>query len=332
MIVEGTGSMARRDPTRAMTGRAKGSVAWLAPLLCVLAIAPAWAQQSKPGYRLIDIDIPAGFEPDGERMVEAVTALQSESHLGGVPFSGAVEVHLRQAGPVTLFLTSVASTEKMAYPDTAIQAEFERLRTTPERGAMSADEVETISWKTELINGGARADLHWRHRVNGTETHARALAFRVQSGHLHYAQAECIHPVDEDSNAALSALCNQVLASMAIPSGGADPKPAEPAVTGAALVGAPGAASDPVSGDRAPRTREPGPPELTLRDPSELGRAPLPALPIDKPEKRDYRQILILLGGILLIVGFYLTTRSRNAAIAAASERDADQTATKEPS
>lgn len=330
-----------------MNWRARiASAASVAALLCLPTEGPARAQsdgevqpegnpQAGPAgaaKRAIDIEIPDDFVPATRNAAGAAATLNSNPHLGGLKFAGTVEARMRKDGPVTVFITTMISDEKVAYPDAAIHSEFEQLRTAPERGSLDDKHVETVSWKTDLVEGGVRADLHWRHLAYETETRARALAYRVGSGHLHFVQVECIHPLEKPEARPLGALCDQVLATMAIPehagaqagaqagdgagstaSGGQAGIAAIPAGNNSAAGDAPGA-GDPdqpvVSEERPPGNL----PQLTLRDPGDLDAQPLPAMKIKKPKKRDYRQLLYLLGGILLAVGFYLTTRSRNAA------------------
>lgn len=274
--------------------------------------------------RIIDIEIPQDFVAATKSAAGAAATLNGERHLGGLKFAGSVEAQMRKEGPVTLFITSMVSAEKVAYPDASIHSEFELLRTSPERGVLNDADVKAVSWATELVGGGARADLHWRHLAYETETHARALAFRVESGQLHYSQAECIHPLEptETGTGPLSVLCKSILATMAIP----DTKSgSRPAVSAAAIAGQGANAAGDAAAPVGPPITEPAVgtggtlpadgnlPQMTLRDPGELGDAPLPVIPVSKPKERNYRQLLYIIGGILLVLAFYFTTRSRTA-------------------
>ncbi len=308
-----------------------GSLALLALL------APVHADSSSTTRRSIVISIPPDFAVDTEQAAATAAVLNTEPHLGGLHFSGSVEALRRPEGPVAVFITSMMTREKVAYPDAAIHSEFEQLRTSPTRSGMSEDEIEIVSWKTSLVEGGASARSHWRHRSFQTATHARALAFRVPSGHLHYVLTECLHPTGEGKQSSdASATCKRILDSMALPadlnnvrapvpapaspeapSTGALPTPVQPTTTTAAIpepAAVPLARSSPLPPmpERKPGTDG----VLSADDATHLGPNPQPVIAVPREKKRDYRNLLIILGGLLLVVGFYLSTRSRNAPIA----------------
>lgn len=320
-------------------------------LISVLSVQTAFAQQApssqtsatsptptSPPRRSIAISIPADFSPDTVQAAATAAVLNTETHLGGLAFEGSVEAQRREVGPVLVFITSLRSKEKVAYPDVAIHSEFEQLRTAPTRGSMDDDEIDVLSWQTELVGGSASARSHWRHNTLQTETRTRALAFRVPSGHLHYVQVECLYPIGDANIAARAGtVCAGILDSMAKPEDGGNA--GTPATTGtpehpAPDARAPVASSATVDGNRAPTGKplsgtlkrpttlppmpeRPGAPAdgRQAQDATHLGPNPQPIVTAPRKKKRDYRTILVILGGALLVLGFYLSTRSRNAPI-----------------
>lgn len=287
--------------------------------IAALALLPsAHAGEDSPAELPISLTLSDDFAESPELARPLLYKLQAEVHLGGLRSRAHARAWHSERAPATVFVTWFVTEDAIELPDVAIHSEFEQLRTTPERVALSPSDARSLAFETGVSGQAATAALRWRHLGYQTETQVRALAFQTAEGHLYFVQTDCVYPMPEEAAAASAAagapeaVCEALLAGIepATSVGALRPPRTDVAARpGDAPTAAPDVTESPGSATTVPA------PQLTVP----IDGQPMPAIAIEREHKRDYTSYLYILGGVLLLLAFYFTARSRNA-----SKDDAD--------
>ncbi|MBT8496195.1 MAG: hypothetical protein KJO07_24330 [Deltaproteobacteria bacterium] len=157
-----------------------------------------------------------------------------------------------------------------------------------------------VSWEEATQDGMVGATLHWRHLSNETETMARQLVFADKDGRLRVFRAECV--LSADASAEPRQACQAALSSLQVAVGpelrkaigelppAAEPEADQPLELRKDLEPIPGSSTE-ISG--------PGTAKRTVLYSKK-----------QKDESKSHRW-LFLAGAVILVVGLYLTARTR---------------------
>lgn len=280
--------------------------------------AAAAASESDPARDIFRIDVPQSWAylPDvAERLAADARA---RSLPGDVPVLVEVQAWRGDGAGlvVTWTKTAEAEAETGAEVGRVARAMLDQVRAAPEDAGLQPGDTALVSWDEQMVDGMADARMEWTHVRNQTSTLSRAVVFQVASGHLHQVRADCMlageagetpHPARDT--------CRHVLDSLAIVPPAAERRllAVLPDAEARASAGSPGdtAASGKTGAKHTPAIREPaiGPGGVLVMEPSNERRG------------RSH-QWMYVLGGALLLLAIYLTTRNRSSERAEQDDED----------
>lgn len=286
---------------------------WCVALACALALLLPRLASAQP----FTVTAPDGWERYPELTSNVIEVLARGDPMRGA--SHGAQAHASPGkGAFYVVWIEGAAPPGDSTPEALVRSAFDRIRAAPGDGAASG-EIEELAHRESRAGGAAELRLETRHVANETVTLVRALAWADSGRQVHLVKAECV--VAAADLQAMRPICDRALASLEV-------RAAEGSEVGAlGAVGEPGAGSpaetagladragDEGGGDAADRDRLAGKPAPTLEtpqlrppDPAARGNVVYEA----PPRKQENRgRWLVLAGGVLLVVAFYLTTRRR---------------------
>lgn len=293
-------------------------------LLCSAAAAPALPDPGAAGD-VFRIDVPRTWAPLPEQSVRLTEEARAAPAVEDLRFH--VEAQAWRGDGAGLVVTWVELEAPAGAPRTTARALLDHVRRAPVHASLAPGDAVERSWREDMRDGMADAHLTWAHERNQTVTRSRALVFQSVSGRLHLVRADCVTgaldpagsqappaKAQEASPGGGAAACDHVLASLAIVPPAAERQPLgtlpPPAL-------APPPAPPPVQPEEAhpPASGAPSTPSSTtpsFREPAPGSNGVLLLEPgARKPDQSH--QWLYMLGGLLVVIAIYLTTRSSGA-------------------
>lgn len=300
--------------------------------------ASAGAGDPDASRDIFRIDVPGSWTylPDqSQRLAESAL---SQPLPGDVPVEAQVQAWRGNgAGLVISWLKTAVPADT---PAVLARALLEQVRLSPGRASLEPGDATPGSWDERMADGVADARMEWTHLRNGTTTLSRSVVFQTASGQVHMVRADCMlaagngagdaagdPAADTAASTASGAArnpawgtCQHVLGSLTVVPPPADRRalaalPEVPAHDAAELAAQ--AATEPATDTGNPagtagkdgHALETGTP--AFREPV-MGRDGV--LVMQPSQKRGGRsnQWLYVLGGILLVLAVYMTTRSRS--------------------
>ena len=299
----------------------------VASALCAATAAPALSDPGSAGD-VFRIDVPPTWtlllEQSAQRTQEVRAAPPiddlADDEADDLAFHA--EAQVWRGDGAGLVVTWVVLEAPAGAPRTTARALLDHVRRAPVHASLTPGDAAERSWREDVRDGMADASLEWAHEPNQTVTRSRALVFQAASGRLHLVRADCVTgaPAATGSQAA-SVACARALGSLAIvppatarQALGSLPPPAPmPAQSPAEAEEARASASDPGNAQPsvAPSFREPA-----------VGSNGVLVLEPGARKPDQSHQWLYMLGGLLVVIAIYLTTRSRGRAPAEDAEED----------
>lgn len=273
-------------------------------------LAPAHADQpaaAAPSSEVFRIDVPASWAELPGQAERIAQSFDNKEHFSGTASELQIQTWRSGQNGAALVVSWLKSRAPVAAPAEAARMQLEAIRAQPERAAFEPGDTELLAWREDVQAGVAEGRLEWRHLRNGTVTLVRTVVFQSTAGLMHQVTAECILGPggDGDRGAELRATCDHMLGSLAVVLPESERAPLAPAPAPAtAEAGAPPAGAGPAVAEPQTTIREIGDGEhkggiLLVRD--------------SGPDRSQNRQKWLYgLGGLLLVLAFYLTTRRRN--------------------
>jgi hypothetical protein len=275
-----------------------------------MATRPA-AADGLPGW--FTITPPGGWTRLAKRSEEITGSLRLESQLGTTSFQAHASVWASAPPPATagvaLLVSWITTSEPVADPDAAAQAQLERVRTIPDRASRSPGRTVFDEWKQSVDRGVAHALLAWRHLDDQTETLLRTVIVQTATGELHQVSAECVRSTGRDDQAWQR--CRRALDSLAITLGQGQRRSLD--ATGPQAAPGPGV---PAAAGLGAGTTPP------LTDPGPLSGSEVPPIAVARAEQSSYRLWLYVVGGLLVLIGVYSPIRSQFRARGKADDDD----------
>lgn len=303
-------------------------------LLCSAAAAPALPDPGAAGD-VFRIDVPQTWAPLPEQSARLTEEARAAPAVEDLRFY--VEAQAWRGAGAGLVVTWVELEAPAGAPRTTARALLDHVRRAPVHASLAPGDAAERSWREDMRDGVADAHLTWAHERNQTVTRSRALVFQAASGRLHLVRADCVTgaldpagsqaaPAKTQEVSPGAAACDRLLASLAIvpPAAERQPLGTLPPPALAQTPAQPEEARPPASG--APSTTSSTTP--SFREPAPGSNGVLLLEPgARKPDQSH--QWLYMLGGLLVVIAIYLTTRSSGAGPAedgseAAAERGAD--------
>jgi hypothetical protein len=271
-----------------------------------LALAPPAAGAEEPPAPALpsqlSIDPPAGWDllPGLSRKI-AVTAEQSDYFGAEACESGALAYGRANQG--ALYLTWVSTLDSVASPESSVRAALDALHEAPYLASPEAGSTQELAYRERSFDGVAEMSFEWAHMANGTVNLTRTLAWRDHKARVHLASAECV--LQSESIGESRPLCEKALASLHL----------EPAAEPGTLAALPtprpiGPAARQDFDIPELETPEPGSAPSLNAAPQEPGRV-LYQGPQSGADEGSNNRLFIGVGVLLLVVAFWLTTRSR---------------------
>ncbi len=246
----------------------------------------------------MSVAVPPQFAVDAGQGKALAAELADRRVFGEVAASGDAATYTSSADGVVVWVWWLESDEPPASAEVAARAAIERVRRIPEAAALAADDARLLAWNESVTDGVARANLRWRHVANHTNAAVVTVVWARSDGNVAQATVECFAQAEMEG---ATARCETIANSLEL-TAAAEPRPL------GTLPEARDLAADepaPAAHDSA-ATRAPLAPSLGA--PPEGGVI----MRVEQPAARSTDQSwMYVVGGLLLLIAIYLTTRSR---------------------
>ena len=261
--------------------------------LMVAGAGAASAQSARPAW--VSAEPPKAWtELPGLSRSIGTTLAQSGAFSEEPAEAGALAV--AQPGTGAFYLSWVVAPKSNDAP-AAVRRAMDRLRASRNDSSPTPASTEELRWTESAADGVAEAVFEWRHLSNETASLVRALAWVAKDGTPRMVKAECVlSTIDGKTSPDVEKICRDALATVKVTAPAAERGPL------AALPASPPPEAEPAADGEQPTVSAPppGPPGKVL-----YTGPPPPA-----KEKSSSRWFLVL-GGVLLVGGLYLTMRAR---------------------
>ncbi|HUS65194.1 MAG TPA: hypothetical protein VMZ28_11655 [Kofleriaceae bacterium] len=261
--------------------------------LMVAGAGAASAQSARPPW--VSAEPPKAWtELPGLSRSIATTLAQSGAFSEEPAEAGALAV--AQPGTGAFYLSWVVA-PKSADAPAAVRRALDRLRASRNDSSPTPASTEETRWTESAADGVAEAVFEWRHLSNETASFVRALAWVAADGTPRMVKAECVlSTIDGKTSPDVEKLCREALATVKVTAGAGERAP-----LAALPASPPPEAEGTADGEQPTVSAVPaGPP----------GKVLYTGPPAPSKESGSSRWFLVL-GGVLLVGGLYLTMRAR---------------------
>jgi hypothetical protein len=267
-------------------------------------LAAAKAEAQKPPW--IAAEPPAAWtELPGLSRSIATTMAQSGAFGDQPGDAGALAVAQPGTGAFYLSWLVAPRTEDAA---AAVRRAFDQLRASRSESSPMASSTEEVRWSESVKDSAAEAVFEWRHLSNETASLVRAIAWVAVDGTPRMVKAECVlSTIDGKTSPDVEKICRDALATVKVTAAAGERAPL--AALPASAAPEPQALADVPDGEQPTVSTAPaGPPGKVLYT------GPPPA-----QEEKGSKWFLVL-GGLLLVGGLFLSMRARQRSAAKSEE------------
>ncbi|MEM9490624.1 MAG: hypothetical protein AAGC55_15870 [Myxococcota bacterium] len=255
---------------------------------------------------VLSIAVPPGWNRDPAAAQQAVSSARAAAIYAGASLVYGEAWSASEPG-IVLFVTWVEVPEAAMSEGRPMRARqiLDWLRAAPERAALEPLQTELLSWLATAEDGVVSGAVRWRHTINQTQVSTRTLLAAMGDGRLLALSVECIAAIAGAGSKACDAVADGL--AVAVPETERAPLEMPPQARDRAGDGA--ARAEPVA--PAPSAASTAPPPPTMGNPDQGAIVYVAPERGGAGEGEDRNQWMYVIGGLLLLLAFYLTTRNQ---------------------